>query len=264
MTDIRPDFDRAARDWDRLNALPRPVSVAVAEALPEPPSGALILDLGCGTGEPGFSVRARYPNSRLLGIDTSSAMIEMARAKAERDEVPDARFEVMAMEQLDVESATVDVLVSRFGFLGLSDTADEAARVLRPGGRYSFAVWDRSELNTTMHVFFTALRRSTVRDQTLDLRIFDEMADDRRERWLRAAGMASIRTALFEWTYSLADFDAVLELFAAPPFGDALAALPEDERAVVHRDVADQLTPYRGADGSYDIPQTCRLFWGER
>ncbi|WP_162467121.1 class I SAM-dependent methyltransferase [Streptomyces cavernae] len=261
----QPDYDRAAREWDRLNSMPQPVSDAIARCLPTLPPGALVLDLGCGTGEPGFTIKSAFPDTRLLGVDASEPMIEMARAKAQRDGLTGTEFKVMQMEDLAVGTGEVDVLVSRFGFLSVHDTAAEAARVLRPGGHYAMAVWDRSELNTAIHVFFTVLKESSVADEIPDLGIFDVVSSDaRREQWLRDAGMASIDTELFAWSYTLPDFDAVLETLAAPPFGAAVATLDDDETKKVQEQIFERLSPHRAADGSYRIPQTCRLYWGQR
>lgn len=261
----QPDYDQAARDWDRLHHMPQPVSAAIVRCLPTAPPGALVLDLGCGTGEPGFTVKAAFPDIRLLGIDTSEPMIEMARAKARRDGLTNVEFKVMPMENLAIRTGEVDILTSRFGFLSVSDTAAEAARVLRPGGRYAIAVWDRSELNTVIHTSFTVLKESSVADEVPDLKIFDEVSSDaRRERWLRDAGMTSVNTDLLAWEYTLPNFAAVLEVLAAPPFGAAVATLDNDETKEVQERIAERLSPHRAADGSYRIPQTCRLFWGHR
>ena len=50
---------------------------------------ARIVDLGCGAGASTAPLLARWPLAEVLGIDTSPAMIEEARAK-----VPGARFEI--------------------------------------------------------------------------------------------------------------------------------------------------------------------------
>jgi trans-aconitate 2-methyltransferase len=53
-------------------------------AMVQPPTAtsACVLDLGCGTGELTEQVAARFPSASVLGIDTSEAMLEKARARA--------------------------------------------------------------------------------------------------------------------------------------------------------------------------------------
>ncbi len=49
-----------------------------------------VVDVGCGPGNSTAVLRSAFPDSEILGIDTSSEMIARARAR-----LPDAEFEVM-------------------------------------------------------------------------------------------------------------------------------------------------------------------------
>ena len=51
-----PDFDRMAADFDLFLPLIQPVGLAVLEHLPKLPEGANVLDVACGTGEPGLTL----------------------------------------------------------------------------------------------------------------------------------------------------------------------------------------------------------------
>jgi S-adenosylmethionine-diacylgycerolhomoserine-N-methlytransferase len=53
------------------------------EAL-DPPAGARVLELGCGTGRNLFSAAERYPQARFYGIDISLQMLATALERAER------------------------------------------------------------------------------------------------------------------------------------------------------------------------------------
>lgn len=48
-----PDFNRMAGGFDRFLSLIHPVTLALLDHLPAPPVGATVLDVACGTGEPG-------------------------------------------------------------------------------------------------------------------------------------------------------------------------------------------------------------------
>lgn len=48
----------------------------------EPRPGMRVIDLGCGTGEITEMLQARLPDSLILGIDNSEAMLERARPRA--------------------------------------------------------------------------------------------------------------------------------------------------------------------------------------
>ncbi|MFT3665055.1 trans-aconitate 2-methyltransferase [Piscinibacter sp.] len=71
----------------------RPAAELLAR-VPELPSTAanaapLVVDLGCGPGNSTELLAARYPQARLLGLDSSAAMLQAARER-----LPRARFEL--------------------------------------------------------------------------------------------------------------------------------------------------------------------------
>nr|WP_221383202.1 class I SAM-dependent methyltransferase [Actinoplanes polyasparticus] len=113
MTAQVPDYDALAAKFDRVASFIRPVADAIVAGCRSPPDGALVLDLGCGTGEPGLTVKKRHPAVRLLGIDQSEPMVEIARSKARRLGLSDTKFEVRLMSDTAVEPASVGLLVSR-------------------------------------------------------------------------------------------------------------------------------------------------------
>jgi SAM-dependent methyltransferase len=81
----------------------RPVAQAIADRLPALTPHAQLVDLACGPGEPGLSVLERYPAAELLGVDTSEAMLEIARGRAAGK--TNVRFAKMDMEELDMPAA---------------------------------------------------------------------------------------------------------------------------------------------------------------
>ncbi|MBL8704631.1 MAG: class I SAM-dependent methyltransferase [Rhodospirillales bacterium] len=50
----------------------------------EPPSGALVCEVGCGTARNLVRIARRYPWARLYGLDASGEMLKTAEAKAAR------------------------------------------------------------------------------------------------------------------------------------------------------------------------------------
>ncbi len=100
------DYERMAADWDRGQAVMAPVTGAVLARLPALAAGDLLLDVGCGTGEPGLSAARRGPGVRLLGVDTAAAMVEVARHRTQQEQLA-ATFEVMAAGELTLADGSV-------------------------------------------------------------------------------------------------------------------------------------------------------------
>ena len=95
------------------------------------------LDLGCGTGLCGLSIRPLA--DRLDGVDLSGNMVERARARGIYDAVAQADL----VEFLDASDGGYDLVVAAdvFVYVGaLEPVFGAVARVLAPGGVFCFSV----------------------------------------------------------------------------------------------------------------------------
>lgn len=103
--------------------------------------GDTVLDLGSGAGNDAFVARSLVgPEGRVLGVDMVPAMVERARAAAARLGATNVEFRLGEIEQLPVDDASVDVVISNCVLNLVPDKARafaEIRRVLRPGGRFS-------------------------------------------------------------------------------------------------------------------------------
>jgi len=101
--------------------------------------GETVLDLGSGAGIDCFlAAREVGPAGHVIGVDMTPAMLERARANAEKVAATNVEFRLGEIEHLPVADATVDVVISNC-VVNLSPRKDlvfrEALRALRPGGR---------------------------------------------------------------------------------------------------------------------------------
>jgi SAM-dependent methyltransferase len=103
-------------------------------------SGMRVLDLACGPGTLTRPLAARVaPDGEVVGVDLAAGMIDIARA----GRIPNARFEVMDIEQLDFPDASFDAAACGHGLQfvpDLSRALRETRRVLRPGSRFGASV----------------------------------------------------------------------------------------------------------------------------
>lgn len=131
-------FARHAADWDRirsLHAAETKVEQAVLDAVGNQPIHAL-LDCGTGTGRmlQLFGGRA----ARLVGIDASPAMLQVARANLTKAGIRGVELGQGDIYALPVERNAFDVVIIHQVLHFLDDPARairEAAAALRPGGK---------------------------------------------------------------------------------------------------------------------------------
>ena len=265
------DFERMAAGYDAVLPFLAPVALALLEHLEDllHSSPALVVDLGCGTGEPGLTLARRRPDLRLLGLDSTPTMIEIARAKAALEPVSNAEFAVGRTEDTGIGDASVGAVLSRFCLLSYGDpvrSARELARILRRDGSFSLAVWHDHNLNTLPYTALTAVRDLLPAEALPPLDRSDPLNEPGyREALLDEAGLASVGTEEFRWTYDFADIESLWRLLTGPAMGAGAfelldSAQADEARARLVRLLAD----YRRPDGSYRIPEACRLYWGRK
>jgi ubiquinone/menaquinone biosynthesis C-methylase UbiE len=103
--------------------------------------GETVLDLGSGAGtDVLISARRVSPGGRAIGLDMTDEMLELARANAAEAGVDNVEFVKGYLEDMPLEDSSVDVVISNC-VINLSGDKPrvlrEAARVLRPGGRFA-------------------------------------------------------------------------------------------------------------------------------
>jgi SAM-dependent methyltransferase len=101
--------------------------------------GQTVLDLGSGAGlDCFFAAKKVGETGHVIGVDMTPEMIERARSGAKRLDFQNVEFRQGYLEDLPVESNTVDVIISNC-VINLSPDKSkvfgEAFRVLKPGGR---------------------------------------------------------------------------------------------------------------------------------
>jgi ubiquinone/menaquinone biosynthesis C-methylase UbiE len=105
--------------------------------------GDIVLDLGSGAGaDVLISARRVAPTGRAIGLDMTDEMLGLARANARDAGVTNVEFIKGYLEDMPLPDASVDVVISNC-VINLSGdkpkTIAEAARVLRPGGRFAIS-----------------------------------------------------------------------------------------------------------------------------
>ena len=145
---IFDEFAEAYRGfWGPLIA---PASVRVLDDVEVPTSEEIafdLLDVGSGTGVLAIAAMERWAGARVIAIDPSSRMLELAKDEAVRRSPAfneRLRTIIASADRLPIADASVDVVVSSFVIQLVPNRAAalrEILRVLRPGGRFACITW---------------------------------------------------------------------------------------------------------------------------
>lgn len=154
-------------------------------------SGDRLLDVGCGTGAL-LEALARHPlGIGLAGVDPSSRMLEIARAKlAPRAGAP-VDLRIGWAEEIPHEAASFDVVTSCSVFhycLDPKRALAEARRVLRPGGRLLITDWCDDYLTCRLCDLYLRARNRPY------YRIYGA---EELKRLIEEAGLARVRVARY-------------------------------------------------------------------
>jgi ubiquinone/menaquinone biosynthesis C-methylase UbiE len=96
-----------------------------------------IVDLGTGPGILSIELNRLLPQVKIIGVDLSSDMLEIARKNADEAGMSNYETRLGRAEEIPVESNSVNLLVTQSSFHEWDDPRkglSEIFRILRPGG----------------------------------------------------------------------------------------------------------------------------------
>lgn len=111
-------FTQMAKEWDTPEKIERNVQygIEIKKFLPDQNKAIRILDVGCGTGLLGSQFLS-HPESQLIGVDTSSGMLEVFLQKFKN-----AKAYLMDMTKNELPESHFDLIVSAMAFHHIKDT----------------------------------------------------------------------------------------------------------------------------------------------
>ncbi len=134
-------YDAASREDVPDAAVNASLGCGVPTAVADLHEGETVLDLGSGAGgDVLISARRVAPTGKAIGLDMTDEMLELARANAAQAGVANVEFIKGYLEDMPVAEASIDVVISNCVINLSADkprVIAEAARVLRPGGRFA-------------------------------------------------------------------------------------------------------------------------------
>jgi SAM-dependent methyltransferase len=221
-----------------------------------------VLELAAGPGDTGFlAAELVAPGGKLICSDGAEAMLEVARQRAQATGVRNVEFRQLELEWIDIETATMDAVLCRWGLMLILDpeaAAREIRRVLRTGTRAAFAVWDSPQRNPWATIpsevmiarghaqlpppdapGMFALAEPGVLAELLETAGFTDVI-------VRPVDLARHYSAPTEFVAETADM--------SPMFGASYAELPVPEREAISAAVIAALEPFTAPDSTVTLP----------
>jgi len=195
-------------------------------------AGMRVIDVGCGPGALASELAGRVGAENVAAIDPA---LQFVAACQERNPGADVRQGVA--EALPWADDTFDAALSCL-VIAFMDDADaglrEMARVSKPGGKLGVCMWDIAGGGMTMlRLFWKAME--SVNPGVGGERERAGTAEGDIAARLRRAGARDIAAGSLEVSVEYSGFEDLWEPFefGVGPAGQALARLPDDQRAAV-------------------------------
>jgi SAM-dependent methyltransferase len=259
-------WEDASSGWARRQEMMRAWGQPVSErmiAVTDPQPGQQVLELAAGMGETGMLAAARVaPDGRVTISDQAEGMLAGARERAGELGLENLDFKVFNAEWIDLPLASMDAILCRYGYMLMADPGaalTDARRVLRPGGRIAFAVWDAIDANPWAHLPALELRErglGTLPGDSFQPGPFALGSEQQVIGLLQEAGFTEPSLESIEMTRRHIDFDEFWEvtLDLSRAVHDAVLSQPAPEAEEIKQAVAARFEGYRESDGSLAIP----------
>jgi SAM-dependent methyltransferase len=210
----------AAYDSDIWPLVPERAAELILRALPRRPA-TVAFEAGCATGRLTLAVAEKLDAaSRILAIDSSPALIELADAAKKRHAAGSrVSFQVAdAVSPVAVEDGAYDLALSN---LFLAESADpktaiaDLGRCLKPGGRAIFTLPLRGCWAEFLDLYGDVLTEQGKREATAALRTYRNSLPEAQTAvaWLEAAGLTNVTIEINRWELL---FKSAREFFFAP------------------------------------------------
>ncbi len=136
---IMPLYNSAETDGLPAEALAASAGCGNPHAIGTLQPGETVVDFGSGGGIDCFiAAKAVGETGRVIGIDMTEDMIQLARSNADRLNLDHVEFHLAEMENTPLQDSSTDAIISNC-VINLAPDKDavfsEAFRILRPGGR---------------------------------------------------------------------------------------------------------------------------------
>ena len=218
--------------------------------------GTLVLDVACGPGLVAAAAAAR--GALVTGLDFAEDMVEEARSQH-----PSIKFRVGDAAALPFDDEAYDALVIGFGIFLMAEpqkVLEEAKRVLKPGGRVAFTIWDAPETLTAFSIVFGTVGAHIQPEPAEPPPLLGKADEGLLTGVVTEAGFVDATFERLPLVWELPSADALFEAFRSFP---NLAGASDDVLKAIRSDILSKAAEYE-RDGELHLPMPAILVSGVR
>jgi ubiquinone/menaquinone biosynthesis C-methylase UbiE len=250
---VAPSWEQHADYVDARGALVTEEMLALAA--PQP--GERVLELACGPGGLGIAAAERVaPDGEVVLSDVAAEMTAIAARRVDASGLDNVTTLELDLERIDQPDGSYDLVLCREGLMFAPDpgrAVREIARVLRPGGRVTIAVWGPRERNPWLGLVLDSVSAQLGKPVPppgvpgpFSLADADELAG-----LLDAAGLAEVAVRDLPvpmWVGSFDEWWARTSALAGP-LATILSSLPEPAARALRARAHEAVRPYETSAG---------------
>ncbi|MGB0562429.1 MAG: class I SAM-dependent methyltransferase, partial [Spirulinaceae cyanobacterium] len=120
-------------------------------------AGDRVLDVCCGSGASALPAAERVgPSGSVLGVDLAAALLDLGRAKAQRQGFTHLTFQQGDLMSLGLPDESFAAVISVFGIFfvpEMESAVQELWRMVRPGGQLAITSWGKAVFEPANRIF---------------------------------------------------------------------------------------------------------------
>jgi ubiquinone/menaquinone biosynthesis C-methylase UbiE len=226
--------------------------------------GTSLLDVATGPGY--VAAKAGERGADVVGLDFSETMLAYARANVQGVEFVRGDATALPFDEGSFEAVVAAFLLLH---LGTPEAAvAEAARVLRPGGRAAFSVWDEPSRGRWIGVFFEAFVGAGAHPPAgvpAGPNFFRLASEPELTALLEGAGLTEVEVRTVEFGLRLDHADELWDglIRGSVRVGPMIVGQTEELQREIRERYEELLEAYRTDDG-FDVPVSVKLAVGTK
>lgn len=210
-----------------------------------------VLDIGCGPGN--SSSHLSRVGADVTGIDFAQEMINVAMSK-----YPNITFQQADAENIPMPEKSFDVVIANYVVHHFADPEkvfSEISRVLKPGGRFAFAVWGPPEEQSSIGAFFPAFANHHELSELPHGPLFGITDKETYQPLISGANLTSFEITHHKTEWNCSSLEPLINGWW--DWGN-LSAFPQDKQDKIKADFMKNCKPFAHKNG-YSFPHSAIL-----